>query len=175
MTNRLIVVERRVVWGWKSGWLELRDWLFGVERLVVWGWGIGCLGLRDWLFGVDRYKRTKVHFFHLQLLQASGSSYCTHATPRRRWCRCKNEQNWNLKCNLGPLETWPRKVMQNQIRTLTLHLRSVQKQSAWWGLGGAESTRDVQINQIQKTKPLISVQRKRYWSKAELYSLQKYY
>ena len=36
--------------------------------------------------------------------------------------------------------------------------------SAWWGLGGAESTRNVQINQIQKTKPLIAVQRKRYWS-----------
>ena len=36
--------------------------------------------------------------------------------------------------------------------------------SAWWGLGGAESTRNVQINQIQKAKPLIAVQRKRYWS-----------
>ena len=30
--------------------------------------------------------------------------------------------------------------------------------SAWWGLDGAESTRNVQINQIQKAKPLIAVQ-----------------
>ena len=36
--------------------------------------------------------------------------------------------------------------------------------SAWWGLSGAESTRNVQINLIQKNKPLIAVQRKRYWS-----------
>ena len=94
----LLLLRRRVVWGWKS----------------VWGWEIGCLGLRDGLVGVDRYKRTKVHFVHLQLLQASGSSYCNHATPPllQKW-----KKNWNLKCNFGPLATWPHKVMQNRIRT----------------------------------------------------------
>ena len=118
MTNSFIVVERRIALCWKSGWLGLRDWLVGVERLVGWGWEIGLLELRDWLVGVERYKRTKVHFVHLQLLQASGSSYCNHATPPRMQLQ-KWKKNRNLKCNLGPLEIWPLKVMQNQIRTTT--------------------------------------------------------
>ena len=36
--------------------------------------------------------------------------------------------------------------------------------SAWKGLSWAESTSHGNINQIQKSKPLIAVQRKRYWS-----------
>ena len=54
MTNSFIAVERRVVWGWKSGWLGLRDWLVGIERFVGWGWEIGLVGLRDWFVGVKR-------------------------------------------------------------------------------------------------------------------------
>ena len=39
------------------------------------------------------------------------------------------------------------------------HVIFLQQLSAWWGLGGAESTRDVQINQIQKYKPLIALRK----------------
>ena len=122
-----LVGLKRVGWLWLKGncwmglillWLEMTNSFIVVERRVVWGWKSGCFGLRYWLVGVERYKRTKVHFVHLQLLQASGSSYCNHATPPRMQLQ-KWKKNRNLKCNLGPLEIWPLKVMQNQIRTTT--------------------------------------------------------
>ena len=44
--------------------------------------------------------------------------------------------------------------------------------NARWGLDGAESTRDVQMNQIQKYKPLIAFERKQYLSQDKPWNIR---